>query len=44
VLREIRRVFKPSGISIHIFPSRYTPLEPHVFVPLATFIRPMNWL
>jgi SAM-dependent methyltransferase len=42
--REIRRVLKPGGISIHIFPSRYTPVEPHIYVPLATFIRSMNWL
>ena len=42
--REIRRVLKPTGISIHIFPSRHTPVEPHVFVPLATMIRSMSWL
>lgn len=42
--REIRRVLKPKGISIHIFPSRHTPVEPHVFVPLATMIRSMSWL
>jgi SAM-dependent methyltransferase len=44
VLREIRRVLKADGVSIHIFPSRYTPVEPHVYVPLATIIRSMNWL
>jgi 2-polyprenyl-3-methyl-5-hydroxy-6-metoxy-1,4-benzoquinol methylase len=41
-LREIRRLLKPGGISIHIFPSRYAPVEPHVYVPLATFVRSMN--
>jgi len=44
VLREIRRVLKLGGISIHMFPSRYSPIEPHVSVPLATMIRSMNWL
>ena len=44
VLREIRRVLKAGGVSIHIFPSRYTPVEPHVYVPLATIIRSMKWL
>ena len=43
-LREVRRVLKPDGISIHIFPSRYTPVEPHVYVPLATMIRSIKWL
>ena len=44
VLLEIRRVLKAGGVSIHIFPSRYTPIEPHVYVPLATIIRSMSWL
>src|SRR5262245_26592231 len=44
VLPEIRRVLKAGGVSIHIFPSRYSPIEPHVSVPLATMIRSMNWL
>jgi SAM-dependent methyltransferase len=44
VLREIRRVLKPGGVSLHIFPSRYIPIEPHVYVPLATIIRSIKWL
>lgn len=43
-LREIHRVLKPGGISLHVFPSRYTPIEPHVFVPLATLVRNKAWL
>jgi len=43
-LSEIRRVLKPEGISLHFFPSRYTPIEPHVFVPLATIIQQRWWL
>lgn len=42
--REMRRVLKEGGVSIHIFPSRYTPVEPHVYVPLGTIIQSMSWL
>ena len=43
-LSEIRRVLKPDGVSLHFFPSRYTPIEPHVHVPLATIIQTRWWL
>lgn len=43
-LREIRRVLRPDGISLHRFPSRYTPFESHIFVPLATVIQARPWL
>lgn len=42
--REIRRVLKPDGLSLHIFPSRYGPVETHVWVPLGTMIRTRGWL
>ena len=42
--REIHRVLKPGGLSLHDFPSRYTFIEPHVFVPLATLVRNKVWL
>ncbi len=42
--QEIRRVLKPGGISLHIFPSRFVLIEPHVFVPLASIIRNRAWL
>ena len=35
-LREIHRVMKPGGVSLHIFPSRYRPIESHFHVPLAS--------
>ena len=35
VLAEIKRVLKPGGISLHIFPSKWRPIECHTFVPLA---------
>ena len=43
-LKEIRRVLRPGGISLHTFPARWSPLEPHCFVPLATVIRARSWL
>jgi ubiquinone/menaquinone biosynthesis C-methylase UbiE len=41
---EIRRVLKPGGISLHVFPPRHVLIEPHVFVPLASVIRNQTWL
>jgi SAM-dependent methyltransferase len=41
---ELARVLKPSGASLHQFPSRYTPVEPHTLVPLATMTRARLWL
>lgn len=43
-LAELRRVLKPGGVFLHMFPSRWIPIEPHVFVPLATVIRNRAWL
>ena len=33
--REIYRVLKPGGVSLHNFPSRFRPIEPHIFVPFG---------
>lgn len=41
---EIGQILKPGGVSLHIFPSRYTPIEPHVYVPLATVVQQLWWL
>lgn len=43
-IAEMRRVLKPGAVCLHIFPSRGTPIEQHVFVPLATVIRARPWL
>jgi SAM-dependent methyltransferase len=32
-LSEIHRVLKPGGISLHVFPPKFRPIEAHVFVP-----------
>jgi SAM-dependent methyltransferase len=34
-LAEIARVLRPGAISIHVFPSRWRPIEPHMFVPFG---------
>jgi SAM-dependent methyltransferase len=41
---ELCRVMKPGGISLHIFPSRWRIIEPHVFVPFGTWCRNRMWL
>lgn len=39
--REIHRVLKPGGISMHLFPSKwYLPAEPHIRVPLVNHFWP----
>lgn len=43
-LTEIRRVLRPGGVSLHLFPGPYTPLELHTLVPLATVIQSRWWL
>ncbi len=38
---EVRRVLKPGGYSMHLFPSKwYLPVEPHIYVPLVNFFWP----
>jgi ubiquinone/menaquinone biosynthesis C-methylase UbiE len=43
-LAEHRRVLKPSGAGLHFIPSRYAPVEGHVFVPFATILQSYWWL
>jgi len=43
-LAEMRRVLKPEGCCLHMFPSRGLPIEPHVFVPFATVLQDRRWL
>lgn len=43
-LAEMRRVLKPGGMCLHLFPARWRPIEPHVMVPLGTVIRQWHWL
>ena len=43
-ISEIERVLKPSGFSLHIFPSRYIFIEPHIWVPFGSVIQRRWWL
>lgn len=43
-IAELRRVLRNGGVSLHIFPSRFSLIEPHVHVPLASWFRPYAWL
>jgi ubiquinone/menaquinone biosynthesis C-methylase UbiE len=42
--REIARVMSPDGMAVHVFATRWSPLEPHVHVPLATLFRNRAYL
>jgi ubiquinone/menaquinone biosynthesis C-methylase UbiE len=42
-LAEMKRVLKPGGYALHIFPARLMPIEPHTNVPLATVLRHRAW-
>ncbi|MBR4528969.1 MAG: class I SAM-dependent methyltransferase [Lachnospiraceae bacterium] len=43
-LKEIHRVLKPGGATVHSLPSRYRLLEAHMFVPLGGLIQSPFWL
>lgn len=41
LMREIKRVLKPGGLSMHAMPAKwYLPSEPHIFVPLVSWLWP----
>jgi len=45
---EIKRVLKPGGYSMHMYPGKwYLPTEPHIYVPLVNWLWPRQprwWL
>lgn len=44
IFREIRRILRPGGVSLHAFPSRWSLLEQHVSVPLGGVFRSRSYL
>lgn len=43
-IKETRRVLKPGGVALHLFPPRWKPIEAHVNVPFAGVWRNSSWL
>jgi SAM-dependent methyltransferase len=43
-ISEVHRVLRPGGCSLHLFPTRWAPIEPHVHVPLGGVFRSRPWL
>lgn len=43
-ISEIARVLKPDGATLHVFPSRWRPIEPHIFVPFGGAVQANWWL
>lgn len=42
--REIHRVLRKDGVSIHQFPGPWVmPVEPHIFVPLGSIVQSKSW-
>lgn len=41
---ELRRVLKPNGLGIHLFPPKLKPIEAHVYVPFSSIIRNRLWM
>jgi SAM-dependent methyltransferase len=41
---ELGRVLKPGGMMMHVFAARYSLLEQHSFVPLASIVQSYWWL
>lgn len=43
-IRETRRVLRPGGRAVHVFPSRLVPIEPHVNTPFGGALQSRFWI
>lgn len=43
-ISELARVLKPGGYCLHFFPSRWRPIESHIYVPFSSVIQSNWWL
>jgi SAM-dependent methyltransferase len=44
MFRECSRVLRRDGIAVHFYPDKYLLVEPHLYVPLASFVQFKAWL
>lgn len=43
-LAEVARVLKSGCLSVHVFPARWRPVEPHMFVPFGGRFQSYAWM
>jgi SAM-dependent methyltransferase len=44
MFRECARVLRRDGVAVHFYPDKYLLVEPHLYVPLASFVQFTAWL
>ncbi len=44
VMNECARVLKPTGVVVHCYPGKYQLIEPHIYIPFASFFSPAWWI